>query len=382
MKLVYLFTSLFNSGGTERVLHNKVCELVRRGGYEITVITTDQGSKPNFFSFPASVQIIDLGINYSSIDTRNPFRRSILTYKKKKLHLKRLSDQLNKIKPDITITIYPTISVPLSKLKDGSKKIIEFHGNRFFRLFQGYRGFHQIVAKYRTWQDYQFVKKFDALVVLTKEGAKQWQGISNIHVIPNAAPSRQVDFNDLSISKEKRVIAVGRLVWEKGYDRLIQAWRLLPKEILSEWKLVIFGNGEQKNNLEDLIIKQDVSSSVCINPPTKEIFIEYAKSAFFVMTSRAEGFPMVLIEAMSCGLPVVSFDFSFGPKEIIKNGVNGFLVEDGNIQDLAAKIEQLICDENLRFAFSQKTQLDLENYSEDKIMKKWEAFFAALIAQS
>lgn len=88
------------------------------------------------------------------------------------------------------------------------------------------------------------------------------------------------------------------------------------------------------------------------------------------MTSRAEGFGMVLIEAMSCGLPVISFDFSCGPKEIIKNGVNGVLVEDGNIQDLAAKIEQLICNESLRLVFSQKTQLDLENYSEDKIMKK------------
>ena len=382
MKLVYLYLSLFNSGGTERVLHNKICELVRRGGYEITVITTDQDSKPNFFTFPTSVQFIDLGINYSSIDTQNPLQRAILTYKKKKLHLKRLSILLNKIKPDITITVYPSIAVPLSKLKDGSKKIIEFHSNRFFRLYQGYSGIHQIVAKYRTWQDYQFVKKFDALVVLTMEGAKQWRGISNIRVIPNAAPSRQVDFNDLSISKEKRVIAVGRLVWEKGYDRLIQAWGLLPKDILSEWELVIFGDGEQKKNLEDLIIKQDIRSSICIKPPTKEIFNEYAKSAFSVMTSRAEGFGMVLVEALSCSIPVISFDFSCGPKEIIKNGVNGFLVEDGNIQDLAAKIEQLICDENLRFAFSQKTQLDLDKYSEDKIMKKWETFFSELLAQS
>lgn len=382
MKLVYLYLSLFNSGGTERVLHNKVCSLIRRGGYEITIITTDQGSKPNFFVFPTSVNLIDLGINYSSINTRNPFRRFIQTYKKKRLHLKRLSDQLNKIKPDITITVYPSIAVPLSKIKDGSKKIIEFHSNRYFRLNQGYRGIHQIVAKYRTWQDYQFIKKFDGLVVLTKEGAKQWQGISNVRVIPNTAPSQQIVLNDLPSSKERRVIAVGRLVWEKGYDRLIQAWSLLPKEILAEWELVIFGAGEQKNNLENLIKKQNVSSSVSIKKPTKQIFNEYAKSSFFVMTSRSEGFGMVLVEAMSCGLPAISFDFSCGPKEIIENGVNGFLVDDGNIQDFAARMEQLICNDSLRSSFSKKAQLVIDKYSEEKIMQKWVTFFAELAPPS
>lgn len=378
MKLVYLYSSLYISGGIERVLHNKVCELVRRGGYDITIITTDQGNAPCFFKFPESVKIIDLGINYSSIDTGNPFRRAILTYRKKKLHLKRLSELLLKIKPDITITVYSAMTVPLSKIKDGSKKIVEFHNNRFNRLNQGYRGFHQLVARYRTWQDYRFIKKFDELVVLTKEGEKQWHGIPNIRVIPDAVPLRQTVSDVLSVSKKKRVIAVGRLVWEKGFDRLIKAWSLLPKQILAEWELVIFGSGEQKTNLEALIKTLDVCSSIHILPPTNDIFNEYVKSAFLVMTSRAEGFGMVMAEAMSCGVPVISFDFSCGPKDIIEDGVNGFLVENGNIPAFSKKMEELITNESLRQAFSEKAKLVKDKFSEKKIMDMWVTYFEEL----
>ena len=365
------------------MLHNKICEFVSRGEeYDITIITTDQGRAPCFFDFPKSVKIIDIGINYSAVNTRNPIRRAVVTYRKKRLHFIRLSELLCTIKPDVTITIYPSMAIPLSKIKDGSKKIVEFHANRFFRFHQGYRRSHRIVVKYRTWQDYRFIKKFDELVVLTKEGAEQWRQISNIRVIPNAAISRQSVLSISPVTKEKRVIAVGRLVYEKGYDRLIHAWSILPKEILEEWRLVIIGDGEQKNNLQEIIKTLNVCSSVCIKAPTKQIFDEYAKSAFFVMTSRTEGMPMTLIESMSCGLPAVCFDFACGPKEIIEDGVNGFLVENGNIREFSEKMEDLILNEDIRLVFSEKAKLVKDKFSEEKVTEMWMEFFSELAKKS
>lgn len=376
MKLVFLTPTLSHPGGMERVLHNKVCWLVHKGDYDITIITTDQQDRPNFFSFPKSVEIIDLGINYSSVYTKSPIIRILSTLLKKRIHFKSLSQLLKKIRPDITITLYPSNTVTIPRIKDGSKKIIEFHSNRFFRLNQGYKGIHQLIAKFRIRQDYRFVKKFDKLVVLTDEGAAQWGGIPNIEVIPNAiiTPPRII-----MSSESKRVIAVGRLIHEKGFDRLIQAWSLLPKDLLEEWQLDIYGQGEQELYLKELIYSLNLGTSAKINKPTKNIFEEYKKSAFLVMTSYSEGFGMVLVEAMSCGLPAICFDFSCGPKDLIDDNINGFLVENGNILLLSKKMERLMRDNNLRFTFSKNAKQVKDKFSEENVMCMWEQLFNTII---
>lgn len=380
MKLVYLIPALYNAGGSERVLHNKVCWFVRRGGYDITIITTDQGNAPLFFEFPKSVHIIDLNINYSSVYSKTPLLRWFSIYRKKKLHLKRLSDILCKIQPDVTITMYPCDTVSLKKIKDGSKKILEFHNSRYLRLHQGRKGIHQIIAMYRTYQDYLFVKKFDELIVLTNEGASQWS-LPKMKVIPNAALSAPIIPKDFPNRDSKRIIAVGRLVYEKGFDRLIKAWGLLPEPIRSEWRLDIFGSGEQLSFLQTLI-NQPGLSSISIKAPTKQVFEEYLNSAFLVMTSYSEGLPMVLIEAMSYGLPAICFDFPCGPKDVINDGVNGFLVKNGDIKTLSQKIQELICNKNLLKSFSEEAKLIRNRFSEETIMEIWEKHFEELMADN
>lgn len=374
MKLVYLIPDLASAGGTIRVLHNKVCWFVRQSEeYEITIVTTDQRNVPVYFNFPAGVRIIDLGINYGSVYNNPPISRIRAIHKKKKLHFKRLSELLMEIKPDVTITIYPVDAVDVSRMKDGSIKILEFHQNRYLRLNYGFVGIHQWVQRYRTWVDYRFVKKFDRLVVLTDEGRGQWGGgLKNVCMIPNAITS----LPDITLNTDsKRVIAVGRLVYEKGFDRLIKAWARLPKDILSEWELAIYGEGVQYDYLSELIKSSGVSASVCIMSPTKQIFQEYARSAFLVMSSHSEGLPMVLIEAMSCGLPAICFDFPCGPKDVIEDGVNGFLVENGDIQTLSQKMEILIRDQKLRQKFSEMALQIKDRYSEEKIMGMWVELF-------
>lgn len=379
MKLVYLIQDLASPGGTIRVLHNKVCWFVRQGGYEITIITTDQRHLPLYYDFPKEVQIIDLNINYSSVYTEPPLKRLFATTQKKRAHFKKLSELLYKIQPDITITFYPIDMCRIYRINDGSKKVIEFHSSRYLRLSRGYRGIHHLVAIFRTWQDSRFVKGFDKLVVLTEEGARQWKSYKNTVVIPNAVTS----FPEISPKPaSKRVIAVGRLVYEKGFDRLIKAWSILPEEILSEWNLTILGSGEQQSILNELITSLGITSSVHISAPTKKIFEEYAKSDFLVMTSYSEGLPMVLIEAMSCGLPAICFDFPCGPKDLIEDGINGFLVENNNIRLLAEKIELLIRNQNLRLKFSENARQIKDKFSEERIMALWTAFFSDVSSEN
>lgn len=375
MKLVYLTPHLKSPAGMERVLHNKICWLSRHKGYEITIITTEQGRCPIYFDFPMSVQIVDMEINYSEAYNYPCISRICAIRKKRKTHFDKLSKLLLQIRPDVTITLYPSDAIDVSTIKDGSKKVLEFHSNRYFRLNQGYTGVHRWVAKYKIWKDYRFVKKFDSVVVLSKEGALQWKNMTNIIVIPNAVTSSP----EITVNLDtNRVIAVGRLIYEKGFDRLIEAWRLLPNDILLEWKLDIYGEGEERDRLNGLINSYGLGSSIRINAPTKNIFEEYAKSAFIVTTSRSEGFGMVLIEAMSCGLPAVCFDYSCGPKEVVSDGINGFLVENGNIHALSKKMEELMRNRYLRFNFSKAARSVRDVFSEDRIMKMWAEYFARL----
>ncbi|MBR5660174.1 MAG: glycosyltransferase family 4 protein [Bacteroidales bacterium] len=377
MKLFYCMASLYNPGGMERVLLNKVRWFASRDGYDVTVVTTDQQGRPPFYQFPGNVRMIDLGINYSIDNGRSPIAKILSYFQKRRKHRKALTELLMKERADIVASLYPSESSFIPKIKDGSKKVLELHLNRYFRLQYGRSGLLGLADRFRSWQDVRIARKFDRFVVLTKEDAGYWGNLPNLEVIPNAA----ADVPELSYDvSSRRVIAVGRLDYQKGFDRLIDAWSSLSEDIRKEWRLDIFGQGEWKEMLEERIERLGISPSARINPPTKNIFKEYASSAFIVMSSHYEGLPMVLIEAMSCGLPGVCFDFKCGPKDIIRNGQNGLLVPEGNIAALAKAMETIMRDESLRSRMSAEARKVAEEYSEKKIMKQWDRSFKELLA--
>ena len=159
----------------------------------------------------------------------------------------------------------------------------------------------------------------------------------------------------------------------------MDAWALLPGDLKASWHLDIFGQGEWEVMLRERIRKRGVEDSARLNPPTKEIFREYAASAFLVMSSHYEGFPMVLLEAMACGLPGVCFTFPCGPRDIIENEENGLLVPEGDIPALAKAMERLMRDPALRQRLSARAREIIETYSEQNVMQQWIQCFQTLL---
>ena len=376
MKIIYCIASVYNPGGMERVLLNKVRWLSERDGYEVAVVTTDQQGRPPFYAFPEKVQMTDLGINYSVDNGRAPIAKILSYFRKRRQHRKALTELLLREKADILVSLYPSESSFIPSIHDGSKKVLELHYCKFFRLQYGRSGLLGLADRFRTREDERIVRRFDRFVVLTREDAGYWGALPNLQVIPNAALQLPDVRHD---NTSRRVIAVGRLDYQKGFDRLLQAWALLPEDLRADWRLDIFGQGEWEPMLRQMTTDLGITGSARINRPTTQIFQEYAASAFLVMSSHYEGFPMVLIEAMACGAPGVCFDFKCGPKDIIRNGENGLIVPEGDVPALARAMERLMRDDALRAQMSARAREVTDIYSEENVMKQWEKCFQDLL---
>lgn len=376
MKLLYCHCSLYNPGGMERVLFNKVVWLKAHTNWEILVVTTDQKQRPTFYPFPEDVRMIDLGINYSDDNGKNVFAKITGYLRRRRQHRKALTALLKKEKADILVSLYPSESSFFPKIKDGSKKVLELHFNKFFRLQYNRKGLLGWIDRWRTRQDERLVRKFDKFVVLTQEDRGYWGELPNIEVIPNEAMFLGDAYSEVSC---KRIIAVGRLDYQKSFDRLVEAWALVQKtDRYGDWRLDIFGQGEWQEMLQRMIEERKLGETAHINRPTSQIGKEYARSSMLVMSSHYEGFPMVMIEAMACGLPVISFDYKCGPKDIIQDGINGLLVKDGDIEGLANAMMRLMENEEERKAMGRNARRVTETYSEASVMKRWMELFNSL----
>lgn len=376
MKILYQIHSTYNPGGMERVLLNKVRYFVEEKGWEVVVVTTDQHSRPSFYPFPEDVKMIDLGINYSD-DNGKPFHKKLFGYFRRRLeHRKRLVALLEQERPDIVDCFYPGESSFVPSLKDGSRKVMELHQSKLFHYQYNRSGLMGLADKVRAWMDERMVRKFDRFVVLTQEDMQMWGEMPGIRVIPNAANFIAEKYSDCSA---KRVIAVGRLDYQKSFDRLIQVWEKVHQQ-MPDWRLDIFGQGEWQEMLQGMIDERGLQETVKLNGPTKNIGQEYSESSMIVMSSHYEGFPMVMIEAMACGLPAVSFDFKCGPRDIIKEGENGLVVKDGDIDGLAKAMMALMRDEELRRKMGENAKRVVETFSEAKVMDKWVRLYEETIA--
>lgn len=376
MKILYQIHSTYNPGGMERVLLNKVKYFVEKKGWEVVVVTTDQHGRPSFYPFPDSVRMIDLDINYSD-DNGKPFLKKLAGYfRRRQEHKKRLEGLLKKERPDVVDCFYPGECSFVPSLKDGSRKVMELHQSKLFHHQYNRSGLMGLADKVRAGMDERLVRRFDRFVVLTEEDRQMWGEMPGIRVIPNAADFIADKYSDCSA---KRVIAVGRLDYQKSFDRLILVWEKVHQQ-MPDWRLDIFGQGEWKEMLQNMIDERGLQETVKLNRPTKNIGQEYSESSMIVMSSHYEGFPMVMIEAMACGLPAVSFDFKCGPRDIIKEGENGLVVKDGDIDGLAKAMMTLMRDDELRRKMGENAKRVVETFSEAKVMDKWVRLYEETIA--
>lgn len=375
MKIAYLILGTFNSGGMERVLSNKANYLADVAGYDTSIITSDQQDRPRFFRFSEKIRHYDLGINYSDTNGRNIFSKTLSYFKKQKTHRRRLSELLARERFDVVVSMFGPEVHWLPDIKDGSKKVAEIHFSKYFREQQARGGLWKMSDALRSRQDEKAIKKYHKFVVLTQEDKGYWGNKPNMEVVYNAST---FDVGELSPLIDKRVISVGRLTHQKGYSRLIHAWASVA-ESHPDWKLDIFGSGEEGEALIKQIKRSGLEGVVSIHPPTSTISREYLASSINVLSSRYEGFGMVLVESMAFGVPCVSFTCKCGPRDIIDDGVDGILVPEGDVEGLADGICRLIEEEDLRREMGKNAIRKVrEKFSEDKIMKQWTDLFESL----
>ena len=376
MKLIYCICNVCNPGGMERVLLNKVRYLVEVMHWDVTVVTTDQKGRPPFYAFPPQMRMVDLDVNYTDDNGRNPLLKIAGYLRRRRLHRKRLTELLMRERADVVVSLFPSESSFIPDIKDGSRKVLELHFCKFFRLQYGRRGLMGLIDKIRTRQDERLVRRFHRFVVLTEEDKGYWGDIPNITVIPNAALLSE---GPQSTTGSHRVIAVGRMDYQKGFDRLVEAWDIVCCDSrFADWRLDIFGQGEWREMLQGMIDSRGLQGRIALNAPTKGITDEYAASSMLVMSSNYEGFPMVMIEAMACGLPVVAFDFKCGPRDIIEDGCNGLIVPNGDIEGLAHAMMRVMGDDELRRSMGAAAVNVTERYSEEAVMKQWVELFETI----
>ena len=228
----------------------------------------------------------------------------------------------------------------------------------------------KMIATLYDAQTFRQIRKCDCLVTLTQGDADEWRKhAENIIVIPNPV-TRYPDVVKQHDGRGKRIISVGRLEKEKGFDMLIDAFSMFA-ERCPGWKLYIFGKGSQEKELHKQIKRLNLEWYVRINAPTNSLYEEYQKSEFYVLSSRYEGFGLVLLEAMSCGIPCVAFNCKYGPAGIIDDGRSGLLAENGNVRELAEKMIIMAADKEERLRMGIEARKQTAKYKKDNIMQKW-----------
>lgn len=372
MKIIYTINATYNSGGMERILSSKVNYLADQLNYEIVIVTTEQRNRPHFFPFSDKIRFIDIGINYNDDQNCNILLRSIKQHVKKRNHRRKLLAILLRERPDITISMFDRDYDFLYKLKDGSRKILEYHFSKYVKMFEARNILMKKIQGLRAEWWNIIIRRYDAFVVLTEADKRQWHALANTHVIPNFIDSVPEHFSNLS---SKTVMAAGRASYQKGFDLLLEAWRVVSLQY-PDWELKIVGGGD-KTILEDMCRIYNLHN-VRLIPATLDIGAEYNSSSLFVLPSRYEGFGLVLIEAMAHGLPIVSFDCPCGPRDIIDNSF-GILVNNGNTSQLADAIMSYIQNPDKRRLAGANARDVAQKYEQKNIMNMWVKLFNQLL---
>ena len=378
LKIVYLTPALYMAGGVERVLTLKANYFAEHFGYDITIILTEGCDKPLFYKLSDKIKVINLNIGFEELWTCSFVKKIFVYLKKQRQFKKALTKELMDIRPDVTVSLLRREINFINDIPDGSRKIGELHINR-----ANYRNFStqnvgivkRLFAKYWSYNLVSHLRRLDKLVVLTEKDREAWVELDNVVAIPDPLSLSPQTVSPLT---ENRVVAVARYSHEKGIDLLLRAWAIAEKRALG-WRLDVYGDGD-RSPYNQLIEDLHIDGSRCeLHGRTDNVEAEYVNSSIFVLSSRFEGFGMVLTEAMACGLPVVSFDCPWGPRSIITDGADGLLVENGNVEALADGLTRLMGDADLRQRMAANGIKNVQRFSVEHISESWKELFESTV---
>lgn len=357
MKIAYCIEAFYNCGGMERVVSVKANWLAEHG-YDVTLLIASQRGESTAFALSPSIKLIDLQCRLHNM--KSGYKMA-------------LEHHLQTNTYDIVISTGGLELLFLWKFKDKSHKMVEFHfaWNRFFRMSN--KVIDRIKAVWQTVRQIRCAAKYERAVMLTHTDKQFYQWfMNNTFVIPNPVTIKAGHISDCT---RKEAIAIGRLNYQKGFDLLIQSWKIVADKH-PDWRLNIYGDGQQRDYLENLIKKEGLSGIASLNGRTYDIGSKIAESSIHICSSRYEGFSLVIIETASYGVPSVAFNCIAGPSELIKDGVNGILIHNvGDIKKLANGICQLIENSALRKSMSIEAREMSRLFDIDKIMPRWEHLF-------
>lgn len=376
-KIVYCTPGLYMAGGMERVLTLKANYFADVMGYDITIILTEGEGRPYFYPLSDRVKVINLNIGFEAL-WNQPILKKIFIYLRKQCQYKKaLKAALMQIRPDITVSMLRREINFLNAIPDGSKKIGEIHINRaHYRTFEEGDSniFKSLLSLYWKHTLVRHLRQLDSFVALTKKDQEAWTELKNVAVIPNPVSFPEVK---LSLLSDKRVIAVGRYCHEKGYDHLLKIWSEVQHRC-PDWRLDVFGDGD-RTAFEQLLDTCQIDRGRCaLNGRVSDVQSEFARSSLAVCSSRFEGFGLAIVEAMACGLPVVSFDCPWGPRSIIADGEDGVLVENGNLEQFAAAMVKLMQDANVRAEMGKRAAVNVQRFSLEAVASQWKDLFDSL----
>jgi glycosyltransferase involved in cell wall biosynthesis len=365
------------AGGMERVLTLKANYFADVLGYDITIILTEGEGQPYFYPLSDRIKVVNLNIGFEALWNQPILKKIFIYLKKQRQYKKALKAALMQIRPDITVSMLRREINFLNSIPDGSKKIGEIHINRaHYRTFEEGDSniFKSLLSLYWKHTLVRHLRQLDSFVALTKKDQEAWTELDNVAVIPNPVSFPTVK---LSQQTEKRVIAVGRYCHEKGYDHLLKIWSEVQRRC-PDWRLDVFGDGD-RTAFERLLDTCQIDRSRCaLNGRVSDVQSEFACSSLAVCSSRFEGFGLAIVEAMACGLPVISFDCPWGPRSIIADGEDGVLVENGNLEQFAAAMVKLMQEADVRTEMGKRAAVNVQRFSMEAVARQWKDLFDSL----
>ena len=375
MNILYCIPHLYNSGGMERVLTQKVNWLATHTNHHITILTTEstpQGMNDTYFALNERIKVVASNINFDA-DYRKPLLSKWFGHMRRMRQYKRaLTTYVRTNTIDLCISMCGKEIAFLHRLPCRAIAELHFPKDQRRQLLQANHSgvFWSLLGHIRTWQLVRAGKPLERLVVLTENDKAEWLkvGCENVICIPNPC---SLEGQNLPLSTKKNtVLAVGRLHEQKGYDMLLKAWKTVEQQH-PDWTLRIVGEGDKRPMLEAQIDEEKLHH-VCLAGRTENVAKEYMEASCFVLSSRYEGLPLALIEAMWCGLPCVAFDCPHGPTELLADE-RGWLVPNGDTTVLASSLEYVLSHPIEASKRAQAAKISARaTYSEENIMPMWQ----------